>query len=161
MQSKDKGEKLGMIYTEIANIGHYHGLGKYLDAAVDYLSSHPLDEVQAGHYEIDGSNVYMNVFDYETIPEEGAFFEAHKKYADIHMAVTGEEIVGVSDMSKVSVKTFDEEKDLFEVEGPVEHYIKLTPGKALITLPEDAHKVKLAAGRPCAVKKAVIKVYIG
>lgn len=30
-----------MIYTEIANIGHYRGLGKYLDKAVDYLSRHP------------------------------------------------------------------------------------------------------------------------
>ena len=77
------------------------------------------------------------------------------------MTVTGDEIVGVSDMARVSVKTFDEEKDLLEVEGPVEHYIRLTPGKALITLPEDAHKVKLAAGNPSAVKKAVIKVYVG
>ncbi|MEZ3478864.1 MAG: YhcH/YjgK/YiaL family protein [Lachnospiraceae bacterium] len=150
-----------MIYTEIANIGHYQGLGKYLDKAVAYLGSHPLEGVKAGHYDIDGNMVYMNVFDYETIPEEGAFFEAHKKYADIHMTVTGEEIVGVSDLSKVSVKSFDEEKDLMEVDGPVEHYIKLIPGKALITLPEDAHKVKLAVGSPSAVKKAVIKVYVG
>ncbi len=97
----------------------------------------------------------------ETVPEEEGFFEAHRKYADIHMAVTGEEIVGVSDLSRVSVKTFDEERDLMEVEGAVEHYIRLLPGKALITLPEDAHKVKLAAGSPAAVKKAVIKVYVG
>jgi len=47
------------------------------------------------------------------------------------------------------------------VNGTIEHYIKLIPGKALITLPEDAHMVKLAAGSPSAVKKAVIKVYIG
>ena len=111
-----------MIYTEIANIGHYQGLGKYLDKAVAYLGSHPLEGVRAGHYDIDGNMVYMNVFDYETIPEE---------------------------------------KDLMEVDGPVEHYIKLIPGKALITLPEDAHKVKLAVGSPSAVKKAVIKVYVG
>ena len=150
-----------MIYTEIANIKHYRGLGEYLDKAVDYLASHPLDGIQAGHYDSDGKMVYMNWFDYETIPEEEGFFEAHKKYADIHMTVTGDEIVGVSDMARVSVKTFDEEKDLLEVEGPVEHYIRLTPGKALITLPEDAHKVKLAAGSPSAVKKAVIKVYVG
>ena len=150
-----------MIYTEIANIKHYRGLGEYLDKAVDYLASHPLDGIQAGHYDIDGKMVFMNVFDYETIPEEEGFFEAHKKYADIHMTVTGDEIVGVSDMARVSVKTFDEEKDLLEVEGLVEHYIRLTPGKALITLPEDAHKVKLAAGSPSAVKKAVIKVYVG
>ena len=150
-----------MIYTEIASIGHYHGMGAYLDKAVDYLCSHPLDNVQAGHYEIDGSMVYMNVFEYETIPEDGAFFEGHRQYADIHVAVTGEEVVGVSDLSRVSVKAFDEEKDLLEVEGPVEHYIRLIPGKALITLPEDAHKVKLAAGSASALNKAVIKVYMG
>ena len=150
-----------MIYTEIKNIGRYHGIDEHLDKAIDYLCTHPLDGLEAGHYDIDGKLVYMNVFDYETIPEKGAFFEAHKKYADIHMTVEGEEIVGVSDMSKVSVKSFDEEKDLIEVNGTIEHYIKLIPGKALITLPEDAHMVKLAAGSPSAVKKAVIKVYIG
>ena len=48
-----------MIYTEIANISHYHGLGEYLDKAVDYLASHPLDGIQAGHYDIDGDRVYM------------------------------------------------------------------------------------------------------
>lgn len=150
-----------MIYTEITNIRHYYGLNEYLDKAVDYLCGHSLDNVQAGHYEIDGEKVYMNVFDYETVPEEEAFFEAHQKYADIHMTVTGEELVGVSDLSRVSIKTFDEERDLMEVEGPVEHYIRLIPGKALVTLPEDAHKVKIAAGDDRAVKKAVIKVYMG
>lgn len=150
-----------MIYTEIAGIKRYHGLGEYMDKAVDYLSSHPLENLPAGHYEIGGRKVFLNVLDYETISEEGAFFEAHKKYADIHMVVTGEEIVGVSDLTRVSIKSFDEERDLLEVEGPVEHYMKLVPGKALITLPEDAHKVKLAVGGPSAVKKAVIKVYMG
>ena len=161
-RNKEFGRQMGagMIYTEIANIKNYYGLGAYLDKAVDYLSSHSLADLQAGHYDIDGKMVYMNVFDYETITEEGAFFEAHKKYADIHMTITGVEMVGVSDISKVSVKSFDEAADLLEVEGDVEHYIKLKPGKALITLPEDAHKVKLAVGSPAAVKKAVIKVYM-
>ena len=150
-----------MIYAEIKDLERYRGLGAGLDRAIGYLLGNPLDGLEPGRYEIDGNRVYMNVFDYETVPEEEGFFEAHRKYADIHMAVTGEEIVGVSDLSRVSVKTFDEERDLMEVEGAVEHYIRLLPGKALITLPEDAHMVKLAAGSPSAGKKAVIQVYIG
>ena len=144
-----------MIYTEISNIGHYRGMGEYLDKAFDYLATHPLKDVEPGHYEIDGKKVYLNVLEYETIAEE------HAKYADIHMAVTGEELVGVSDMAGVNVKTFDEDADLYEVEGPVEHYFRLVPGKALVVLPEDAHKLKLAEKQPAAVKKAVIKVYVG
>ena len=149
-----------MIYAEISNLKNYYGLGKYLDEAFAYLDSHPLDGIEAGHYEINGKFLYMNVFDYETIAEEGAFFEADKKYADIHIAVAGEENVGGSDMSRVTVKTFDKESDLLEVSGKVEHYMKLIPGKALVVLPEDAHMVKLSAGQPSAVKKAVLKVYM-
>lgn len=150
-----------MVYTELGSLERYFGLGKYLDIALDYLYSHSLEGFQAGHYEIAGDYVYLNVFDYETIPEEQGFFEAHERYADIHMTITGEEIVGVSDIAKVTVKSWDKEADLMEVEGAVEHYMKLSPGKVLVTLPEDAHKVKLAAGRPSPVKKAVVKVYLG
>ncbi len=155
----EKGERRFMIYAEIKNLGNYRGLGKYLDAAFDFLSSHPLEQFGPGHYDIDGEYLYLNVFDYETVLEEQAFFEAHEKYADIHMTVTGEEMVGVSDFSRVTVKS--KEADLLEVEGAVEHYMKLSPGKALVTLPEDAHKVKVAAGEPAPVRKAVIKVYAG
>lgn len=149
-----------MIFTEITNIGHYRGLGYFLDKAVDYLSTHTLGSPQAGHYEIVGEQLYMNVFDYMTISEENAFFEAHQKYADIHILVSGEEHIGVSDMSKVSVKRYEEAQDFYEIEGPVEQYIKLVPGKALILLPEDAHKVKLAVSSPTTVKKIVLKVYV-
>lgn len=150
-----------MIYTELTNITRYRGLGTYMDEALEYLASHPLEDFPVGHYEIDGDFVYMNVFEYETVPDEDAFFEAHKKYADIHMIVSGEELTGVSDLSRIEVMTFDEEKDLLEIQGMVEHYIRLTPGKALIVMPEDAHKVKVASGAPTAVKKAVAKVYVG
>lgn len=150
-----------MIFTEIKSLGNYRGIGKYLDIAIDYLLSHSLLDVPAGHYEIDGKNVYLNVFDYESVLEEDAFFEAHERYADIHMAVAGEEIVGVSDITKVTVKSLDKEADLMEVEGAVEHYMRLSPGKALITMPDDAHRVKIAVGHPAPVRKAVVKVYLG
>lgn len=149
-----------MIYTEITNLGHYRGLGNYLNQAIDYLRDHTLGNPQIGYYEIAGEQMYMNVFEYKTLSEENAFFEAHQKYADIHIVVSGEERVGVSDMSKVSVKRYEKEQDFYEIEGPVEQYIKLVPGKALILFPEDAHKVKLAVDNVITVKKIVLKVYL-
>ena len=150
-----------MIYTDISNIRRYCGMGEYLDKAFDYLATHSLKDMEAGHYEIDGKMVYLNVLEYETIAEEEAFFEAHGKYADIQMTVEGEELVGVSEMAGIKVKTFDQEADLYEVEGPVENYIRLIPGKALVVLPGDAHKLKITKGQPSRVKKAVMKVYMG
>ena len=69
--------------------------------------------------------------------------------------------MGVSDIKKVTVKSLDREADLMEVEGAVEHYMKLSPGKVLVTMPDDAHRVKIAAGQPSPVRKAVVKVYLG
>ncbi len=149
-----------MIYTERTNLRHYRGLSSYLDQAIDYLCNHTLGNPHTGRYEIAGEQIYMNVFEYETLSEENAFFEAHKKYTDIHIIVSGEENVGISDFSKVSVKRYEEEQDFYEIEGPVEQYIKLVPEKVLILFPEDAHKVKLAVGRPSIVKKVVLKVYV-
>ena len=62
-----------MIYTEISSIGRYRGIGEYLDKAIDYLMTHALKDMEAGHYEID-KMVHLNVLEYETIAEEGAFF---------------------------------------------------------------------------------------
>ena len=64
--------------------------------------------------------------------------------------------MGVSEMAGIKVKTFDQEADLYEVEGPVENYIRLIPGKALVVLPGDAHKLKITKGQPSRVKKAVM-----
>ncbi|MDE7029212.1 MAG: YhcH/YjgK/YiaL family protein [Lachnospiraceae bacterium] len=149
-----------MIYTEMENLGHYQGLGECLDKAVGYLCSHDLGNPRAGRYEIDGDSVYMNVFDYETLPEDEAVFEAHRDYADIHLLVSGEECVGVSDRSRVTVANFDETQDFFAIDGAVEQYVNLVPGKVLILLPEDAHKVKIAVGSPSTVKKVVVKVLV-
>ena len=122
-----------MIYTELNSLKRYLGLGKCLDRAIEYLCSHPLENLDAGHYEIDGNLIYLNVFEYDTIPEDQAFFEAHEKYADIHMTIIGEEMVGVSELSAVTVKSLNKEADLMEVGGPVEHYMHLTAGKVVIT----------------------------
>ena len=152
-----------MIYSELERLNQYRGIGKYLDMAIDYLAGHPLAEMENGHYEIDEKLVYLDISEYDTVVEEEAVFEAHEKYADIHMTVEGIEVIGVSDISKVNIKVDYREKgaDFLVVEGDVEHYMKLTPGKALITLPGDAHKIKIAPEAPAPVKKAVIKVFMG
>ena len=38
---------------------------------------------------MDGDNVWLNCFDYDTIPESEAFYEAHEHYGDIHIMLEG------------------------------------------------------------------------
>ena len=86
-----------MIYAEISDLSKYLGIHKNLDTAIRFLQKCDLKDLVPGRNEVDGDNVFINRFGYETMPEEKAFFEAHEDYADIHLLVSGEEKIGVSD----------------------------------------------------------------
>lgn len=149
-----------MIYTDMKNLEHYKGMGKHLDTAIEYLKNHELSELTPGRNEVDGDNVFINRFAYDTMPEEKAAFEAHEEYADIHLVVSGEELIGVSDMELMTVSAVDKTTDSVDCDGPVENRVAMKPGKVLIVLPEDAHKVKIAIQDPVHVEKAVVKVLV-
>ena len=100
-----------MIYTNLNNLERYLGMRKHLDTAIHYIKEHSLNDLKKGCNEVDGDFAFINCFEYETLPEEKTFFEAHEKYADIHMVISGEEKMGVSDMSLMTVTAKDEETE--------------------------------------------------
>ena len=147
-----------MIYTDMKYLQNYRGIGPHLDRAIYYLMSHSLEELTAGRNNVDGENVFINRFGYETMAEEAAAFEAHEFYADIHLVLSGKEWIGVTDMDKMNVTSVDKVTDSVDCDGPIENRLMMMPGKVLIVLPEDAHIVKIAVDGPERVEKAVVKV---
>ena len=84
-------------------------------------------------------------------------FEAHRNYLDIHFVISGEEGMGYSDISKLSVtKEYDEGGDYLLLSGDYDKLI-LKPGDFCITFPEDAHIPVMTAGG-AGLKKAVVKI---
>ena len=57
-----------MILAKNQDAGQYLGLNANLDAALRRILS-GLDGLESGHYDMDGDNVWLNCFDYDTIPE--------------------------------------------------------------------------------------------
>ena len=147
-----------MIYAEISDLSRYLGIHRNLDTAIHFLEKCDLSTLTAGRNEVDGDNVYINRFGYETMPEEKAFFEAHEKYADIHLIVSGEEKIGVSDPR--FLKEFDRNAadDFIGYHGEVDNYSHMTTDKFLIAFPGEAHMVKLQYRDSVRVEKAVVKV---
>lgn len=145
-----------MIYCKLDRLGRYYGLGKNLDTAIRYLETQDLAALPLGKTVIDGDAVYVNRFDYETVPHN--MVEAHLSDIDIHIVLEGEEQVGVADISALQVTERNEEGDLIDQEISFPCLCKLQPGNVLIVFPEDAHAPKLQCGQPSSVKKAVVKV---
>ena len=149
-----------MIYAEMSDLSKYLGIHKNLDTAIRFLETCDLKTLAAGRNEVDGDNVFINRFGYETMPEEEAFFEAHEDYADIHLILSSEEKIGVSDPR--FLKEFDRNpaEDFIGYHGPVENYSHMTTDKFLVAFPGEAHMVKVRYEKPARVEKAVVKVKI-
>lgn len=149
-----------MIYTKKKYLSSYQGIHKNLDTAIDYLMQHELSELAHGRNEVDGENVFINRFDYETLPEEETAFEAHEHYADIHLLLSGKEQIGISDIANMEITGRDTVNDSVDCKGIVEARVPMSPNEVLIAFPEDAHMVKLQLDEKTAVEKAVVKVLL-
>ena len=149
-----------MIYTNFHQMSRYERLSPNLDTALRFLASADLTKLEMGRNEVDGDNVFINRFDYTTMPEEQAAWEGHKYYADIHVVLEGEERIGVTDAAALTAGDYDEAGDFIPYEGPVDAWVTMRPGDILIVYPEDVHMVKVQLDGACQVKKAVFKVKV-
>lgn len=146
-----------MIHTNMDRILRYLGLSASLDTAIRYLMSADLEQLHLGRNEVDGDNVFINRFDYETMPEEKAIWEGHERYGDIHVLLCGHEKIGVSDVADLTATVRKPEEDFVGYEGPVRTWVPMAPGDLLIVYPEDVHKVKVVDGESTLVRKACFK----
>lgn len=145
-----------MILAKNRDAGQYLGLNANLDAALRRILS-GLDGLESGHYDMDGDNVWLNCFDYDTIPESEAFYEAHEHYGDIHIMLEGSEKVCISHPDTLAEFERTPENDFIAYRGEAEHTLQLAPGSFLVVFPGDAHKIKMQVDGAEHVRKAVFK----
>lgn len=88
-------------------------------------------------------------------------FESHRKYIDIQVIVTGEELIEVADIAHLPVtQPFDAERDVI-IYGDYTStsVLRLAEGDAAVFRPEDGHMPNLRAGaEPILIRKVVVKV---
>lgn len=149
-----------MIYTKLKNIHRYLGQSAALDTAIRYLQSADLRALSKGRNEIDGDQVFINRFDYQTMTPEEAIWEGHIQYIDIHVLLSGHEKIGVSNMESLTQTVCKPEEDFVGFEGPVETWFTMTPEDILIVYPEDIHKVKVLDSESTLVEKACFKIKV-
>ena len=148
-----------MIYCKQKELNRYRGLSHNLDTAIDFILNGSFDSLPMGKTIVDGEAVYINRFDYDTVPEP--ITEGHILYADVHVVLEGEEIVAVSDISDLKEIERKEDEDYIGFSGKFRSLNILRPGDVLVVFPEDAHSPKRICGEnPSHVKKAVIKVLV-
>lgn len=108
-----------------------------------------------------GDGVFAMEQAYVAKPPAAGRWEAHKVYIDVQVIVSGDELMEVIDVSRLTVnEDRTPAKDvLFFDNGPECSVLRVGAGDIAVFYPVDAHKPSLAAGEPAAlVRKTVVKV---
>ena len=134
------------------------GIHPRLDRVIDCLNEEFLNKVGTQTQKLEDDLLYVTRFDYETIPLEEAFFEAHKKYLDVHLMMSGAERVDISHPDVLTL--FDHKDDFYAYQGEAEQTLLLTPGSFLVVFPGDAHRIKVQVEGPENVSKVVFKLLV-
>lgn len=113
-----------------------------VDVAIKYLKDLYVSETDAGKRIDVNENFYYSVQGYDTKPDVQCKLESHRKYIDIQIMVSGEEIMDLADISRLSLKkAYDEEKDVMFWDVPSRmSKIILLAGDCIVLYPEMAHR---------------------
>jgi len=141
----------------------YQGIHPRLDRALALLTPEFLASVGTETRYLDGKALYVTRNLFETAPDSETFFEAHRRYLDIHVVVKGAERL---EIAHPSLLTPDEERsnpagDFYAYSGRTDaerQTIVLRPGFFLVAFPDDAHRCRGMLDAPAPVEKVVFKI---
>lgn len=150
------------MLTTIINGKRYDYLADKFKQAYAFLQNTDFSILSEGKLEIDGENLFAEVQEYTTKPEEECRFESHRTYFDIQYMAEGEEYFGYIPLEELEKDTgYDAEKDLEFYKTPsVSSRIHLKKGDFAIVSPDDGHQPRCIGAAPCKVKKIVVKVKV-
>jgi len=149
-----------MIKDRLENGHKYDELHKNFRMVMEILQSLNLQELQPGHIELDGKYVYINVDEVNGKSREEAKIEAHRKYIDIQVPISGSEVMGVMHIAELRDLSmpYDEEKDVMFFSDKITNWQTVEPGEFIIFFPEDGHAPLVECGE--GHKKIVVKISV-
>lgn len=148
-----------MIFDRQDNYHLYSTISPLLAQAFSYILSTDLQTLAAGHYAIEGKNLYAIVSEYATKPPALGKWEAHRRYIDLQYMVRGTEHIGFAPIARMKHGAYDADKDCMFLEGSGD-FLTLRKGDFMVLRPDDAHMPGIAVDGPSPVKKAVFKILV-
>lgn len=147
-----------MIADTLDNFGRC--LGEGLDDVLAFLRS--LDSsTPEGERELRGKDIFARVMSYQTKTREQTAMEAHRRYADVQVVLSGCEVMEWHPLAGLKpVTPYAPDSDAVFLEKPTtpQGQVVLTPGRFAVFFPQDAHMGQIALAGPEQVRKVVVKI---
>ncbi len=149
-----------MIIDLLTNSNLYNTVHPRVARALEYLAKTDFNSLPLGKHEVEGTDLFAIVNEYETKDAADCVWEAHRKYIDIHYILRGSELIGTTLLTNQSpTKDYDVENDYCLFEGGESKQV-LQPGMFAIFYPHDIHSTSHHPNLKSFVRKVVMKVLV-
>ena len=150
-----------MILGTLQYPSRYCGLGEGVQKALRFLDVNDPSQLTLGRHVIEPEAISMEVAETTTVPHYSKLFEAHEKYVDIHLTLSGEEWYGYAPINNLTrASDYDAANDQVWYKGEGV-YFRIPVGQFALFFPEDAHKPCISFKEPDLIKKLVVKIKLG
>ena len=128
----------------------------YVLKALEFMKTNDLSQMAVGTHVIDGKNLWVNIVDADLKTRKAARLEAHAKYIDVQIPLSGRETFGVKPVVECARPDgrMDRINDILFYDDPIEKTITVEPGTPIIFGPDTAHAPLIGKGR---IHKAIFK----
>ena len=116
-----------------------------------------MQNLPLGRNEICGDLVFANVVEVKPKSKSEAPIEIHRKYIDVHVPLSGNEIIGYTPLAELPFAEFVEADDaaLYPTSLPARDYFNVKKGEFAIFFPQDGHAPAIT---DAPLKKIIVKV---
>jgi|GEM_PF-433895 len=134
---------------------HFAKFPERWNTVFKYLIDSDLTTLPVGRQDL-SDDVFVIVSDYDTKSLEEGRFESHKQYIDLQYVVSGEEVIGLTNDTTITIETpYSEADDIMFYDFDGGQLLPALPSNYFIFFPEDKHKPGLS---PQDGKKQVRKI---
>ena len=146
-----------MIVSTLCQSKRIEGLHPLFKEAFDYIKNNDLLNAPLGRIELKGDDLFINNVEVDALEKNKQVLEIHRKYIDIHVLLSGQEIMGwlPTEESKEEKQAFDVEADCALYTDAPSTFITMRPQDFVIVYPEDAHAPIIGTGK---IRKLIVKV---
>ena len=147
-----------MYIDKLENLKNYIKDQELLSAVTDIIANGKA--IETGKHALIGDS-FANVLEYQSKAFETVKMEAHRKFLDVQVIISGEEAVLKQDLgSNQAISEYNDVKDVVFYAPKTYDKALLSEGTFGIMFPEDLHQC-VAVSAPAPVKKIVFKIPVG
>ena len=148
-----------MIIDTLDNLAKYEAVNPLFKKVVEFIEKNDLTTMEAGKYNIEGNDRFVNIVTAKGRTPDAAVLETHRKMIDIQIPLSGPETFGYTPLCRLPEETYNAEKDITKyADLMAESFIDCQPGMFAIFFPQDGHAPCISMAPE--IRKAIFKVRV-